>query len=188
MAEVTLNNGLISIVDDEDFALVSQFKWYASKSCGRIYPLTNIKTNEGRKLLRMHRLLLNPPAGQLVDHIDGDSLNNTRANLRLCTQKENLRNRGKDKVKNPTSKYKGVSLNRRSVNMGQASIWRATLNVDGKQIHIGSYPTEVDAAVAYNTFAIKHYGEFAYINSIDEEAAVRQKKEGAACQVSTIQP
>lgn len=86
MRSVSLTRGYEAVVDDEDYDLVSQFKWYANVSGRTVY--AERKTR--RVQMSMHRLILDAPAHLCVDHIDGNGLNNTRANLRLATRQQNL--------------------------------------------------------------------------------------------------
>src|SRR3990167_1380719 len=85
-----LTQGQFSIVDDEEYAWLSKFKWHYD---GR-YARRNSLQNEGnRRPIYMHRVIAKPPDGMKIDHIDGNKLNNTRANLRVCTHSENQHNR-----------------------------------------------------------------------------------------------
>lgn len=105
----------------------------------------------------MHREILNVPAGLECDHINGNSLDNRRANLRAATRQQNCWNNRKRKP-NSLSKYKGVSFSKRG------KPWKATLTVDGNWIYLGSYNSEKEAAKAYDKAAKKHFGEFAKLN------------------------
>jgi hypothetical protein len=105
----------------------------------------------------MHRLLLNPPEGVEVDHINGNTLDNRRANLRICTHAENSRNRrGRS---NSKSGVKGVTP--------YPGGWRATINVNGKNVHLGCFTNIDDAAEAYDEAATRYYGEFARTNATE---------------------
>ena len=90
--QLSLLHGEICLVDDDDFALVSGFKWRATAGKTK-YAVTTDKTNR-KKIILMHRLILGLLSNPLLvtDHIDGNGLNNTRANLRACTQAQNVRN------------------------------------------------------------------------------------------------
>jgi hypothetical protein len=104
----------------------------------------------------MHRVIMNAPAGLVVDHIDHDGLNNTRNNLRLCTPRQNRYNL--PPLPNGTSKYKGVhwSKSRRK--------WRVGIKCGPNAYHIGFFKSEIQAAKAYDKAAKEFFGEYAYLN------------------------
>jgi hypothetical protein len=105
----------------------------------------------------IHRLIMDPPQGKEVDHINGDSLDNRRENLRICDRTGNSRNVPRVALKHYfSSKYKGVS--------GQ---WIARIQAGKSVIHIGTFKTEKEAAGAYNKKALELYGRFARLNKID---------------------
>ena len=92
MKLIPLTRGLFAQVDDEDFEFLSQWRWHANL---KPYAVCGVDAGSGtRTSMYMHRLIMSPTGKDVVDHIDGDSLNNTRSNLRICTHAENLRNRG----------------------------------------------------------------------------------------------
>ena len=95
-----------------------------------------------------------------VDHIDSNKLNNLRSNLRICTQKLNCCNRSKGEGKYSSS-FKGVFKNKTMPNR-----WCAKIKVDGKNIYLGTFIMEPEAAEAYNNAAIKFFGEYAKVNII----------------------
>ena len=154
MKEVKLTKGKIALVDDEDYALVSQYKWHASEwSCGgKFYARTKVNGKD----TYMHNLIMGEKG---IDHLNGDSLDNRKSsNLRRSTHQENLRNRGKQKT-NASSQYKGVYYEK------LISKWRAQINIgNGKIIKLGSFSNEQDAARAYDIAATEHFGEYALLN------------------------
>lgn len=97
-------------------------------------------------------------AGVIVDHIDGDGLNNCRSNLRVATAAGNARNRRKSQ-RSPG--YKGVMYDPKGKRH-----WRAYIRCDGKKRHLGSFATAQEAAMAYNRAAITLFGEFARLNEV----------------------
>ena len=154
MKEIALTQGKVALVDDEDFERVSQFKWCASwHSRQRVY--TAVRRNCGTNVL-MHRFILQPPSMMHIDHINHDTLDNRRANLRVCTNAENHRNQRK--TPGTSSQYKGVSWDRRKQK------WRAQIRKDYKQQWLGYFADEDEAARAYNVAAQEHFGRFALLN------------------------
>jgi hypothetical protein len=154
MKELPLTKGFVALIDDADFAALSKHKWRASISGnGKVYARTDIWEN-GRKLgsISMHRFLLKPSKTMEVDHIDQNSLNNQRCNLRAATHAQNLRNRGKDR--DNQSGFKGVHHHRHKT-------WIAAITVDGKRLHLGSFNTAEHAYEAYCNAAQIHHKNFA---------------------------
>ncbi len=115
-----------------------------------------------KKRVYLHRYIFNITDTSIeVDHIDGNGLNNRRYNLRICEHRLNGKNKRKNK--NKINGYKGVT--KASKNRFQARI-----TVDNVLIWIGSYKTQKEAAIAYNEAAVKHYGEFAKLNGIENDS------------------
>lgn len=140
--------GKFAVVDDEDFDEVNQHKWFL------------VASGNGKFYVRvrgtyLHRLVTKAKSGEYIDHIDGNTLDNKKYNLRSCTNQQNVRNCKSNRGK---SRYKGVCP------VSKSKSWRATLSVNMKSVHIGSFATEIEAAKAYDEAARKHYGEFARTN------------------------
>jgi hypothetical protein len=148
---IPLTQGKIAIVDAADYAWLSQYKWHASKKGYNWYACRNYN----RSIVYMHRVIMNAPKGMLVDHIDHNSLNNRRSNLRVCTSSENHQNRERTRG---TSNYKGVYREKRYRK------WRASVHFEGRNYYLGSFSNEVDAAKAYDKKAGELFGEYAYLN------------------------
>lgn|SRR3990167_633540 len=155
MKEIKLTQNRITIVDDEDFDYLSSFSWCFG-SVG--YPETRTSVAEGRKLKRMHSLILKTPKGLMCDHINGNKLDNRKSNLRLCTMMENMRNRNKTSTNK--SGYKGVYFEE------YTGKWKAQIKYGNKNHNLGRFEKLKDAAKAYNMAAIENFGEFARINLI----------------------
>lgn len=160
---IPLTQGKCAVVDAADFDFLSQWKWYAhfDKRCGKWYAERSERygpRREGKKrLIQMHRILLNAPHGMDVDHKDGDGLNNRRSsNIRLATRHQNHGNRGP--ARGSVSGYKGVHYHSQNGN------WRARISVNGKSKHLGSFDSAEDAARAYDKAAVEYFGEFASLN------------------------
>lgn len=154
IVEIPLTQGQVTFIDRADLSIVIGHKWYAG-----YYPSINgwyAKTNRKGTVL-MHRLLMGDP-DCLVDHINGDTLNNRRSNLRLATKSQSNINRGKQK--GTSSKYKGVRWHQRK--------WMAEIKVDGKTRYLGTFEIEEDAGRAYDKIAKELHGEFANLNFPNE--------------------
>lgn len=147
------NTELCAIVAPDDVELVSGRRWYAGWTSAGSVAAVMAKVR-GRTVL-MHRLIMAASTDSLVDHINGDPLDNRKPNLRLCTHAENMRNRRIHR--NNQSGFKGVhaATDRKAVR------WRAQISVDNKRIHLGSYATAEAAHAAYVEAAAKYHGAFA---------------------------
>jgi hypothetical protein len=164
MKTIKLTRGLKTLVDDDIYERVSLFSWYAHKSYkGRFYAARRAREGEEiyprYKFVYLHRDILLPRRGEIVDHINADTLDNRKANLRICTPSQNLSNRGK--TENNTSGYKGVTWDKRRMK------WVAQIVHKNKNHHIGRFDTKDKAASAYNEYAKKYHGEFAVLNNVE---------------------
>lgn len=159
MKQIYLSNrpDIFFTVDDEDYELMSRFKWNWSAGPKQGSPgFVSAVTTPAKMILGKHIA----EQGLQIDHTDGDVLNCQRYNLRPCTRSQNQHN---SRSKNgSTSQYKGVSWCKQSGN------WQVYLN-NPKQIYLGKYNDEVEAARAYNTAAREHFGKFARLNDVREE-------------------
>jgi len=153
---IPLTQGQFAIVDNEDFALLSSWKWFAQKNVRTFYACRHVYVPDGpNQLVLMHRSLLQTPSGLLSDHIDGNGLNNTRINLRDATPLQNMMNRrGK---RGGSSKYKGVWMDQQG---DSSKKWRAGIRINGKLNYLGRFCAEEDAAAAYAQSAEKNFGQF----------------------------
>jgi hypothetical protein len=147
---IPLTQGKQTIVDDEDFDWLNQWKWYYND---RGYAVRHMPSNH-KMLLYMHRVIMNTPPDMDTDHINGNGLDNRRANLRVCTTSQNLINHPKQ-IDN-TSGYKGVYKNHHH--------WQSIIMKDGKSIYLGTFKTKEISARAYDEAAKKYFGEFACLN------------------------
>lgn len=160
MKEIPLTHGYITIVDDEDYEYLSQFKWWAMKKGNYIYAERSNYCNKTKKSnhMKMHREIMKvTDKSILVDHIDRNPLNNQKSNLRLCNKQQNAAN--SKKRKGGSSKYRGVSLC-----WDRKNRYIARLYYKGRNYHLGRFKTEIEAAKAYNEKALELYGEFANLN------------------------
>jgi len=153
---IELTQGKVTTIDDADWPLLEPFNWCVARaSGGRFYA---IRTARPRL---MHQVITGYPR---TDHRDGDGLNNHRSNLRQVTHAENMRNRFKRC--RSASVYKGVTPS--------WSRWKALIKVDGVQLNLGTFATELNAAIAYDIAARALHGEHAALNfpGVGERAAL----------------
>jgi hypothetical protein len=153
MKEIPLTKGRVALVDDADFEMLNKYKWFAESRNRTFYARRTVTIGIGKyKNVSMHRVIMQTPVGVETDHSDGDGLNNQRWNLRFCTRSKNNMNRSKGK--NNTSGYKGVSW------FGLAQKWRSTINVEGRQIHLGLFLKKEEAYKSYCEASKKYHGEY----------------------------
>ena len=156
---IPLTRGKFAIVDTTDYETLAQYHWHAvGNERDGFYAARWLP---GRKLLLMHREIMAPPKGMVVDHIDGNRANNRRINLRICTLAENNRNAAPSR--NSTSRFKGVHWDKKS------GRWVAAIYHNGRQMYLGSFDDEIEAAKAYDRKAREFFGEFARLNFPEEK-------------------
>lgn len=172
MKEIKLKCGNTVFVDDEDAHFLDKYSWRSHFDGWNWYVRRSTTINKKVKTFLLHRVILNITDKKVfVDHKDHNGMNNQKNNLRVCTPSENKKNtKGRG-----TSKYLGVSLKtskyRYVTKLGEKKTstsikWEARIQYNKKQISIGLFNKEADAALAYNEYAIKFHGEFANLNKI----------------------
>jgi len=151
------NKGYQILVDKEDVKKITKLRWHiTSKTKEKVYFAHDIRKNKKLISIPIHRFILGVMDTKLsVDHINGDTLDNRKRNLRLCTTSENMCNRGKTALN--TSGYKGVSWIKR---FGK---WRAKISKNGRYIHLGYFDNKIDAYKAYSKAAKVYHGRFACV-------------------------
>lgn len=148
--KISTQNGFDILIDDEDYDLIRSFKWWAVKDKNTWYARTNHP--DGGKSLDMHHLILPGESDTVVDHINGNGLDNRRTNLRRVTRSINCQKRV---VRNELG-LKGVHI--------QGDRYRARITKEGKRFNLGMYETPEEAARAYDDAAIELFGEHAALN------------------------
>ena len=145
---------LKALVDDDIYEDLLQYKWYVTKwNCvGRTY--RSPRNGKTRHISLPNHIM--QTFGILYDHKDRNGLNNLRDNLRVATNQQNSFNRSKRA--GCSSKYKGVTYER------SRATWRALIKYNGKTIHLGTFQTEIEAAVAYDDKATELFKEYAVLN------------------------
>jgi hypothetical protein len=162
---IPLTKDQFAIIDASDYERVSQYRWYASFNGAKFYACTY----GGGKRISMHRLLMNTPKGMVVDHINGNPLNNRRCNMRNCTQAQNGRNRGP----NPGSECPGVRF------CEATGLWRACVRKDGKEGNAGWFADKDEAIRARDRKAVELFGEFAWLHDPPGRACTAESEMGA---------
>jgi len=150
---IRLRGGAMTYLDDADYDRAQAYRWHKTSNG---YVAGSVVEQGARKRVYLHRWLLDAQPGQLVDHIDGNPLNNRRSNLRLATRSQNQANRRRNR--SSRSRYKGVTWHTRQQR------WMARLQVNGRRITIGYYADPLQAAYEYDAFARTYFGEYARVN------------------------
>lgn len=153
MKKIKLTQGKYALVDDDDYEEASKHKWsfshgYAKRSGPRPQSLK----------IYMHRVIMEAKTGQMVDHINGNGLDNRKSNLRFCNKSTNGMNRGKNK--NNTSGYKGVSL---CNDQKRRKKWMARICINRVWKQLGRFYTPQEASLAYQEASNKYHKEFSSI-------------------------
>ena len=161
MKTIPLTHGFVALVDDADYVCVTPFKWRAlvDRRRNKVYAVRKTHgPHSSRKSLYMHREILGVTDPQVkIDHRNGDSLDNRRANLRKCVNGENSANSVKRRD-GRSSKYEGVCWHTRD------GKFQASIKVHGRTVFLGMFADEVQAAQAYDLAARALFGEFAQCN------------------------
>ena len=160
--QIPLTQGYVTIVDEDDYHWLIRFKWCTGKARTKM-PIARraAKRGEGMgskfKEIMMHRLIMGDPEGYQIDHINGDTLDNRKVNLRICTRTQNMVNQ-KNRSSNKTG-FKGVSANK------QIGGFDSFISGPGhKQRNLGHFKTAEEAALAYDSSARAMHGNFARFN------------------------
>ncbi|MHC4642734.1 MAG: HNH endonuclease, partial [Planctomycetota bacterium] len=156
--KIPLTQCKYAMVDDEDYERLTKYKWFAMRSRRGFYAIRMVKAKNGsRKKIRMHRQIFDVPGDKFVDHINHNSLDNRKANLRIVTNMQNSWNKRKQRG-DYSSQYKGVSWAKR---VGK---WHTEIYCRGTRIFIGYFDNQISAGRAYDAKAAELYGDYAVLN------------------------
>ena len=158
MKQIKLTQGKYALIDDDDYNRILKYKWCAHFERNNWYAVTGKVVNGKRHTIRMHRFIMNALPGEMMDHINGDGLDNRKNNLRFCNAKQNCWN--SKSRKNTSSKYKGVSKRKTT------GKYESYISIYGKRKHLGFFENEEEAAKKYNQQAILIHGKFARLNQV----------------------
>lgn len=151
-----LPNGFKTIIDDDDYGMVRMYKWQCRQSKGLKYVGRGQYIDGKVRQFSLHRQITECPKGMVVDHVNGDGLDNRRENLRICTQ---LGNNGNQRLKsNNSTGYKGVSLHK------MTGRFQASITKDGKATYLGLFDSVIDAAMAYDAAANEYFKDYRRTN------------------------
>lgn len=153
--QVQLMTGEVAVIDEADWPVVSYFRWRYSRT-GRAGPHAKkyVMAAIGSPRIYLHRIVMGSPKGAFVDHIDGDPLNCRRANLRLVTKEQNAQNRRAHRTEGRTSKFRGVSWDKK------ARKWQATIYGGGTLYRLGWFTDDQLAAAVYDDASFVLHGEY----------------------------
>jgi len=150
---VPLTRGYTAIIDAADADMIGAFNWNAQVTVsGKVYAARSGRVGEGVPCVLMHRVLAGAVKGQDVDHIDTDGLNNRRSNLRACTHHQNMATQ-QVSIRSKTG-LKGAYPARGK--------FAASIEIDGRTRHLGTFETAAEAAAAYRGAARLVHGDFAW--------------------------
>ena len=154
---ILLTQGKIALIDEIDYPLVSGYRWYAQRHEQAFYAVACVPAKEGGGRKKMHQLLMPLSKPLMVDHRDGNGLNNRRSNLRPATGIQNSANTSMRT--NNSSGFKGVCWHKRSAK------WHAQLRIKGKRGYLGGFTTPELAYAAYCAADVKYHGAFSHRNT-----------------------
>lgn len=154
---VSLTHGMFALVDSVDFARVNVYWWRYVEGAAPT------RRRDGGEYI-MSRFIMQPTGRAWIDHRNGDTLDNRRSNLRIATRTQNARNSRKPNVA-ARSRFKGVSFRKAGgPDRRRCAVWAAAIRRDGRNVHLGFFAIEEDAARAYDEAARRLHGEFACVN------------------------
>lgn len=159
MKAIALTQGYEAMVDDDDYPSLVEYNWSARVRSHTVYAQRAALLAEPGDIVLMHRQLLGAPSGILVDHADGNGINNCRYNIRVCSDSQNLQNRRR--LRTSSAPYKGIYY--------EGPSWVARITLESRTTTLGRFRSAVEAAIAYNSAAKRVFGAFARLNDIGED-------------------
>lgn len=158
MKTIPLSKGFVAEVDDDVFDELMNYKWWVQKTKHRRYAVTDVSRLSSRTFVYMHRVIARATHDLVVDHVDGDGLNNQRRNLRCCATHDNLANSAKRS--DNTSGYKGVYWSK------QNKKWMVMHMYKRQRLYLGCFNDPKEAAIAYDRSLEQRCGRFAKTNKM----------------------
>lgn len=154
--EILLTRGFVALVDSEDYERLGHLKWTAqAKRSGLVYAYRNEPSEDGKlRNVFLHRVIAACPTNLFVDHINRNTLDCRRANLRICTPAQNTRNRTMRPSKHG---YPGIDSQ-------SAGRFRGRVMFEGRSFYTPTFSTASAAAIARDALALRLHGEFAVSN------------------------
>ena len=149
--QVQFVKGTVVLLSEQDFAMFKKYTWHIERARHTCY----LRTRIGRRWPRFHQLILRRGPGKVIDHIDGNGLNNARSNLRVCSRAQNQQGAARARK---WSEYVGVSFHK------ARNKWTASIQFRGKKHYLGVYDSQRAAALAYDVKADQLYGRYAKKN------------------------
>lgn len=165
--QIPLTGDVFAIIDECDYEKVVAHAWKPLKTrIGKFYVMRMKRENGRSETVYLHRFLMGLEKGNktCVDHVDGNGLNNSRSNIRLCNPSQNGANRKTTRIRPKSSSYRGVYVS--------GDRWKAEIIVDYSKKYLGIYEDERIAAIAYNEAARRYFGPFAFQNDVFVEGIV----------------
>jgi hypothetical protein len=166
---IALTRGLFAVVDAWNFERLNRCKWSTLIAGHTCYAMRQ----KGHRTILMHREIMHPPPGMVVDHINGNGLTNREYNLRVCTQAQNGYNR-MPCARGHSSRHKGIYWCR------AARKWCAMIGFNHRNIYLGVFADEDEAARARDRKAVELHGIYAYLNFPEDRPKYRAELQAAS--------
>lgn len=149
---VQLTQGSVCVLDTSAWEEIKHRTWHVNGN----YACSAYYHKKQKTPLRMHREIMRPPPGMVVDHVNHNTLDNRKSNLRICTPQQNQFNQQRKHTTRPGRK--GVYFFKKT------GKWYSQICLEGSNKHLGYFLTDAEAAQAYDNAAKTHFGEFACLN------------------------